>query len=222
MSSGNLNVKNLLAFLTKCSNYSDFQVKRIYLAPFRTEIMVLITWATSEGSGEPAHPGSLARAFAVSKHEVWKSTKSPTKNQTFSPIGWLCMRIWRMSLQKMKSAIISRDGSIFFFFGYNDNPKSEDRQVLDKQRRLCKSRPIRVYTACHFVCIFWTQYGMEKIGRIKFEDNYSYFLGFTIFFQIFTVFPGLAVSMSLIMRKLVFRVSHQGWQKPACLAMEAS
>ena len=36
------------------------------------EIMVLITKATSEGSGEPAHPRSLARAFAVRTHEVWK------------------------------------------------------------------------------------------------------------------------------------------------------
>ena len=36
------------------------------------EIMVLITQATSEGSGEPAHPRSLARAFAVCTHEVLK------------------------------------------------------------------------------------------------------------------------------------------------------
>ena len=36
------------------------------------EIMVLITQATSEGSGEPAHARSLARAFAVPTHEIWK------------------------------------------------------------------------------------------------------------------------------------------------------
>ena len=36
------------------------------------EVMVLITEATSQGSGEPARPRSLARAFAVSTHEVWK------------------------------------------------------------------------------------------------------------------------------------------------------
>ena len=35
------------------------------------EIMVLIAQATSEGSGEPAHPRSLARAFAVRTNEVW-------------------------------------------------------------------------------------------------------------------------------------------------------
>ena len=33
------------------------------------EIKVLITRATSEGSGEPKHPHSLARAFAIRTHE---------------------------------------------------------------------------------------------------------------------------------------------------------
>ena len=32
------------------------------------EIMVLTTQATSEGSGEPVHPRSLARAFALNTH----------------------------------------------------------------------------------------------------------------------------------------------------------
>ena len=36
------------------------------------EIMVLITQATSEGSGEPAHLCSRPRAFAVRTNEVWK------------------------------------------------------------------------------------------------------------------------------------------------------
>ena len=36
------------------------------------KIMVRITQATSEGSDEPAHPRSLARAFDVRTHEVWK------------------------------------------------------------------------------------------------------------------------------------------------------
>ena len=59
----------------------------------------------------PAHPRSLARAIAVRTHEVWKKTKGLTKNQTSSPTGWLCMRVWRMSLRRTKSAIISWDGS---------------------------------------------------------------------------------------------------------------
>ena len=39
------------------------------------EILVLYTYATSEGLGEPVHPRSLATAFAVRTHELWKWTK---------------------------------------------------------------------------------------------------------------------------------------------------
>ena len=67
---------------------------------------------TSKGSGEPAHPRSLARAFTVRTHEVRMYTKDPTKNQTSSHTGWLHMRAWRISLWRTKSTIISWDGSI--------------------------------------------------------------------------------------------------------------
>ena len=42
----------------------------------------------------------------------WKIAgwKGPTKNQTSSPTGWLRMRVWKMSLRRTKSAIISWDG----------------------------------------------------------------------------------------------------------------
>ena len=80
------------------------------------EIMVLITKATSEGSGELGHPRSLARAFAVRPHEVWKQTKGPTKYQTSSPTGWLHMRVWRLHLRRTKSAIISWAGSFDLMF----------------------------------------------------------------------------------------------------------
>ena len=36
------------------------------------KITILITWATSEGSGESAHSRSLARTIAVRTHKVWK------------------------------------------------------------------------------------------------------------------------------------------------------
>ena len=52
--------------------------------------MVFITQATSKGSGDSAHPRSLARTLAVRTHEIWKC---PTKNQTSSTTGWLCMRV---------------------------------------------------------------------------------------------------------------------------------
>ena len=42
---------------------------------------------------------------------IWQ--KGPTKNQTStcSPTGWLGMHVWRMSLRRTKSTIISWDGS---------------------------------------------------------------------------------------------------------------
>ena len=57
-------------------------------------------------------------AMAPSRHD-WKIVdwdvkpqhNQPTKNQTFSPTGWLRMRVWRMSLRMTKSTIISWDGS---------------------------------------------------------------------------------------------------------------
>ena len=68
-------------------------------------------YANSEGSGETAHPHSLSRAFDVRTHKVWKSTKDLTKNQTCSSIGLLCMRVYRLSLRRAISVIISRVGS---------------------------------------------------------------------------------------------------------------
>ena len=50
-----------------------------------------ITHATGEGSGEPAHPRSLVRAFAARTHDVWKKTKGPTKAQISRPTEWLPM-----------------------------------------------------------------------------------------------------------------------------------
>ena len=54
-----------------------YQIFFLYLDMLNTyepahDIMELTTWATSEGSGEPALPRSLARAFALRTHEVWK------------------------------------------------------------------------------------------------------------------------------------------------------
>ena len=73
--------------------------------------------ATSEGSDEPVHPCSLARAFAIRTHEVWKYKKDLTKNQTSRPTGWMCMRGWRTNLWRTKSAIISWAGSNMFWKG---------------------------------------------------------------------------------------------------------
>ena len=50
-------------------------------------------------------PSLFAQMKYVSRQRV-------SKSQTSSPSGWLHMRVWRMSLQRMKSAIISWAGSV--------------------------------------------------------------------------------------------------------------
>ena len=47
--------------------------------PLHDEIMVFIIKAISEDSGEPAHPRSLARAFAVRTHEYGSRQRVPPK-----------------------------------------------------------------------------------------------------------------------------------------------
>ena len=68
------------------------------------EIMVFIIQATSEGSGEPAHSHSLASAFAVHTHEVWKWTKGQTKNQPHWMAVHACLK---NEFTRTKSAILS-------------------------------------------------------------------------------------------------------------------
>ena len=51
------------------------EINKVYMCTFFEPvhgILVLITLATSEGTGEHAHPPSLARVFTVRAHEVWK------------------------------------------------------------------------------------------------------------------------------------------------------
>ena len=54
--------------------------------------LVLIAYASSEGSGEPAHPRSLARTFAARSYKQWVKRNLQTENQIPGPSEWLGMR----------------------------------------------------------------------------------------------------------------------------------
>ena len=54
--------------------------------------LVLIAYASSEGSGEPAHPGSLARTSAARSHKQWVKRNLQTEIQISGPSEWLGMR----------------------------------------------------------------------------------------------------------------------------------
>ena len=54
--------------------------------------LVLIAYASSEGSGEPAHPRSLARTSAARSYKQWVKRNLQTESQIPSPSEWLGMR----------------------------------------------------------------------------------------------------------------------------------
>ena len=54
--------------------------------------LVLIAYASSEGSGEPAHPRSLARTFAARSYKQWIKRNLQTESQIPGPSEWLGMR----------------------------------------------------------------------------------------------------------------------------------
>ena len=54
--------------------------------------LVLIAYASSEGSCEPAHPRSLARTFAARSYKQWIKRNLQTESQIPGPSEWLGMR----------------------------------------------------------------------------------------------------------------------------------
>ena len=54
--------------------------------------LVLIGYASSEGSGEPAYPRSLARTSAARSYKQWVMRNLQTESQIPSPSEWLGMR----------------------------------------------------------------------------------------------------------------------------------
>ena len=73
--------------------YTDSKKKR-YMDDHgpRQANLVLIAYASSEGSGEPAHPRSLARTFAARSYKQWVKRNLQTESQIPSPSEWLGMR----------------------------------------------------------------------------------------------------------------------------------
>ena len=59
--------------------------------------LVLIPYASSEGSGEPAHARSLARTFAARSYKQWIKRNLQTENQIPGPSEWLGMHRWNLS-----------------------------------------------------------------------------------------------------------------------------
>ena len=68
------------------SDPTTYPVKMI-IGP-RQANLVLIAYASSEGSGETAHPRSLARTFAARSYKQWVKRNLQTESQISGPSEW--------------------------------------------------------------------------------------------------------------------------------------
>ena len=75
--------------------------------------LVLIAYASSEGSGEPAHPRSLARTFAARSYKQWVKRNLQTENQIPGPSEWLGMRSWNLSWRNARRHKFAWRGSYY-------------------------------------------------------------------------------------------------------------
>ena len=77
--------------------------------------LVLIAYASSEGSGEPAHPRSLARTFAARSYKQWVKRNLQTESQIPGPAEWLGMRSWNLSWRNARRHKFAWRGPINWF-----------------------------------------------------------------------------------------------------------
>ena len=84
-----------ILFISLTFRISDKQMHVTY-GP-RQANLLLIAYASSEGSGEPAHPRSLARTSAARSYKQWVKRNLQTESQIHSPSEWLGMRSWNLS-----------------------------------------------------------------------------------------------------------------------------
>ena len=83
----------VLVWFSRASGVKSFQS----LNGPRQANLVLIAYASSEGSGEPAHPRSLARTFAARSYKQWVKRNLQTESQIPGPSEWLGMRSQNLS-----------------------------------------------------------------------------------------------------------------------------
>ena len=89
--------KNVLRYnsqwlLTKFEEGKDHWIEWLAWCGPRQANLVLIAYASSEGSGEPTHPRSLARTFVARSYKQWVKRNLQTESQIPGPSEWLGMR----------------------------------------------------------------------------------------------------------------------------------
>ena len=97
------------------SRVDNFQICVVITSGPRQANLLLIAYASSEGSGEPAHPRSLARTFAARSYKQWVKRNLQTESQIPGPSEWLGMRSWNMSWRNARRHKFAWRGSILIW-----------------------------------------------------------------------------------------------------------
>ena len=92
--------------------------KMRHLCGPRQANLVLIAYASSEGSGEPAHPRSLARTFAARSYRQWIKRNLQTESQIPGPSEWLGMRSWNLSWRNARRQKFAWRGPVWLIGKY--------------------------------------------------------------------------------------------------------
>ena len=82
----------LFVHQAKWSQYETWEQGATWNGPGQANL-VLIAYASSEDSGEPAHPCSLARTSAARSYKQWVKWNLQTESQIPGSSEWLGMRI---------------------------------------------------------------------------------------------------------------------------------
>ena len=85
----------LTIFVASTYFYTKIEEKQRWVGKLyrpRQANLVLIAYASTEGSGEPAHPRSLVRTSATRSYKQWVKRNLQTESQIPGPSEWLGMR----------------------------------------------------------------------------------------------------------------------------------
>ena len=111
-------MRSAVSLLYTLKHYQILYFSRFSITGQRQANLVLIAYASSEGSGEPAHPCSLARTFATRSYKQWIKRNLQTENQIPGPSEWLGMRSWNLSWRNARRHKFAWRGPTVSFLDY--------------------------------------------------------------------------------------------------------
>ena len=109
--------------------------------------LVLIAYASSEGSGEPAYPRSLARTSAARSYNQWVKRNLQTESQIPSPSEWLGMRSYNLSWRNARRHKFAWHGS------YAIRKATENNCVSSWENLFCHMRTTKAQISLRTSCL---------------------------------------------------------------------